>query len=115
MSRPVVARTAPLLSRRAATLVAGGSLAVGFAVAQGTGVRALGGLVLLAGLGLCAPSWARSSGARVAAALVAVYAVLFALSHVLTLRLGVPAWASVSAVSVAQAWASYALNRPVPS
>lgn len=104
-------RTTRLLARRDAALLAGGSLAVGFAVAQGTGVRALGGLVLLVGLGLCVPSWARRSGARVAAALVVLYAVLFALSHVLTLQLGLPAWLSVGAVSVTQAWASYRLDR----
>ena len=117
MSRPNPAHSAPatLLSRRAASAVAGGSLAVGFAVAQGTDVRALGGLLLLAGLGLCVPTWARRSGARVAAALLALYAVLFALSHVLTLQVGLPAWVSVVAVSVAQTWASYALDRPGPA
>ena len=103
----------PLLCRRDAALIAGGSLAVGFAVAQSTGVRALGGLVLLAGLGLAAPSWARRSGPRVAAALVGLYLVLFVLSHVLTLRLGLPAWLSVGVVSVTQGSASYALDRQV--
>lgn len=99
------------LGRRDAALVAGASLAAGFAVAQGTGVRTLGGAVLVAGLVLCVPSWIRRSGVAVAGSLVLMFALLFAVSHVLALGLGLPAWLSVGAVSVVQGAASYALDR----
>lgn len=99
------------MSRRGAALVAGASLAAGFAVAQGTGVRALGGAVLVAGLALCVPSWIRRSGVPVASSLVLLFASLFAASHVLTLGLDLPAWLSVGAVSVVQGAVSYALDR----
>jgi hypothetical protein len=83
-------------------LVAAG-LVVGFAVAQGTGIRALGG-VLLIGTGLAAARlWVQRRGWGVAGALAAVYLAAFVLAHVLTLGLGMPAWASVTLVTVAAA------------
>jgi hypothetical protein len=63
------------------SLVAAG-LVAGFAVAQGTGIRALGGAIL------------------VGAALGLAYLLAFVLSHVLTLGLGVPAWLSVALVTI---------------
>lgn len=105
---------ADVRSRRDVAVLAGASLAVGFAVAQGTGVRALGGAVLIAGLALCVPSWTHLSGARVAGALVVLFVLLFAASHVLTLGLDVPAWLSVGAVSLVQGAASFAFDRGHP-
>ena len=105
---------ADVRSRRDVAVLAGASLAVGFAVAQSTGVRALGGAVLIAGLALCVPIWTRRSGARVAGALVVLFVLLFVASHVLTLGLGVPAWLSVGAVSLVQGAASFALDRGRP-
>lgn len=102
---------AAVRSRHGVAVVAGASLAVGFAVAQGTGVRNLGGAVLLLGLAWCVPCWVRRSGARVAVGLTVLFVALFAASHVLTLALGVPAWLSVGAVSVVQAAAAFRLDR----
>jgi hypothetical protein len=89
-------------------LVAAGLL-VGFAVAQGTGVRALGGAILV-GTGLAAARlWVRRRGWAVATALGVLYLAAFVLSHVLTLGLGVPAWASVSLVTLLSAGVTFAV------
>ena len=47
--------------------VAAGSLLIGFGVAQATGIRPLGGLVLVAGAAWCTVRWRRSAGAARAA------------------------------------------------
>ena len=73
--------------------VASGSLLLGFAVAQATGERPLGGLVLIAGCGWCALRWLRAAGAARTAALVVVYLGAFVLAHVVADTLG--AWPSV--------------------
>jgi hypothetical protein len=87
-------------------LVAGG-LVVGFAVAQGTGIRALGG-VLLIGTGLAAARlWVRRRGWVAAISLGLVYLAAFVLAHVLALGLGVPAWLSVALVTVVAAGVTY--------
>src|SRR3954470_10492023 len=88
-------------------------LVVGFAVAQGTGVRALGGAILL-GTGLAAARlWVRRRGWAVAVALGLVYLAAFVLSHVLTLGLGVPAWLSVALVTLAATGVTFAVaDRP---
>ena len=81
-----------------AVLVAVG-LAAGFGIAQGTGVRALGGAVFLAG-GLAAGwLWYRRRGLGVALGLGAAYAGAFVLAHVLALGVGLPAWLAVGLVS----------------
>jgi len=81
------------------SLVAGG-LVAGFAVAQGTGIRALGGAILV-GTGLVAARlWVRRRGWAVAVGLGLLYLAAFVLSHVLTLGLGVPAWLSVALVTI---------------
>ena len=96
-------------------LVAGG-LVVGFAVAQGTGLRWLGGLLLI-GTGLAAaPMWVRRRGWPVAFALGALYLAAFVVSHVLSLGLGWPAWLSVASVTLVAAGATFALaDRPEPA
>jgi hypothetical protein len=87
--------------------VAGGSLALGFAVAQATGVRALGGVVLLAGAGWCAVRWREKAGTGRAAGLVGLYLAAFAGSHVLAHAIG--AWPSVAVVTAVVAAGSYAV------
>jgi hypothetical protein len=87
--------------------VAAGSLIAGFAVAQATGVRPLGGVVLVAGAAWCALRWRERAGTARAAALVAVYLAAFAGSHVLADVIG--AWPSVTVVAALTAGAAYAL------
>lgn len=88
-------------------------LAVGFGVAQGTGNRTLGGIVLVAcgvGAGLL---WRRRRGWAVTAALTAVYLAAFVLAHVLALGLGWPAWGAVALVTLVAAVATFAVaDRP---
>jgi hypothetical protein len=93
-------------------LVAAG-LVVGFAVAQGTGIRALGG-VLLIGTGLAAARlWVRRRGWLAAISLGLVYLAAFVLAHVLALGLGIPAWLSVALVTIAAAGVTYGVaDRP---
>ena len=82
-------------------------LAVGFGVAQGTGVRALGGVVLAAcGIG-AGVLWYRRRGLAVAIGLAVAYLALFALAHVFALGLGWPAWLAVGLVTLAAAALSY--------
>jgi hypothetical protein len=73
--------------------VASGSLLLGFAVAQATGVRPLGGVVLVAGAGWCALRWRRAVGTARTVALVAVYLAAFAGSHAIADTVG--AWPAV--------------------
>jgi hypothetical protein len=68
--------------------VASGSLLLGFAVAQATGVRPLGGVVLALGAGWCGLRWRRGVGAARTAALVGVYVAVFVLSHVIADAVG---------------------------
>lgn len=87
--------------------VASGSLLLGFAVAQATGVRPLGGIVLIAGCGWCALRWLRAAGAARTAALVVVYVASFVLSHVVSDTIG--AWPSVLLAAAVTGFAAYAL------
>lgn len=80
--------------------VASASLVVGFAVAQVTGVRPLGGIVLALGAGWCALHWRRRVGIGRAAGLVGVYLAMFVLSHVIAGAVGTwPAVLLVAAVT----------------
>jgi len=87
--------------------VAAGSLALGFAVAQATGVRPLGGVVLLAGATWCGLRWRERVGPGRTAALVGVYVGAFVGSHLLAHAIG--AWPSVAVVSAITGAAAYAL------
>jgi hypothetical protein len=95
-----------------AVLVAVG-LAVGFGVAQGTGIRALGGAVFaLCGLG-AAWLWVPRRGWAVAVGLGVLYLAAFVLAHVLALAVGLPAWLAVSLVTVVAAGVTYGVvDRP---
>ncbi|HMJ34632.1 MAG TPA: hypothetical protein VK501_12000 [Baekduia sp.] len=93
--------------------VAAGSLALGFAVAQATGVRPLGGVVLLAGAGWCALRWREKVGTGRAAGLVGLYLAAFAGSHVLAHAIG--AWPSVAVVTAVVAAGSYAVADAAPA
>ena len=98
------------LTRRfpSAVLVAVG-LAAGFGIAQGTGVRALGGAVFaLGGLG-AAWLWVQRRGWAVALGLGALYVGAFVFAHVLALGAGFPAWLAVSLVTLAAAGVTYAV------
>ena len=89
-----------------AVLVAIG-LAAGFGVAQGTGVRALGGLVFaLGGVG-AAWLWVQRRGWAVAVGLGALYVAAFVLAHVLALGAGLPAWLAVSLVTLVAAGVTF--------
>lgn len=97
--------TTPRTATPTTALVAGGSLVVGFAVAQATDVRALGGAVLVAGAAWCGRRWVRRRGALVAAGLVTAYVGAFVGSHLLAPRVG--AWPAVLTVSAAVAALSW--------
>ena len=84
--------------------VASGSLLLGFAVAQATGVRPLGGVVLAAGAGWCALRWRRSAGTARTAGLVVLYLALFVLSHVIAGAVGT--WPAVLIVAAVMALAT---------
>ncbi|WP_354698130.1 hypothetical protein [Paraconexibacter sp. AEG42_29] len=85
--------------------VAAGSLVLGFAVAQATGVRPLGGIVLVLGAGWCARRWLPQTGPVRTATLLAIYFVAFVLSHVIADLVGTwPAVAIVSALAGGAAW-----------
>lgn len=86
--------------------VAAGSLVLGFAMAQATGVRPLGGVVLIVGAAWCAVRWHALAGPARAVALVALYVAAFAASHALGDQIG--AWAAVAAVSAVVGVAAWA-------
>ena len=87
--------------------VASGSLLLGFAVAQATGIRPLGGIVLIAGCAWCALRWLHAAGAARTGLLVVVYAGSFVLSHVVADALG--AWPSVLLAAAVTGTAAYVL------
>ena len=91
-----------------AALVAVG-LAAGFGIAQGTGVRALGGAVFAAA-GLAAGYlWLRRKGPGTAVALAALYVGAFVLAHVLAIGVGMSAWLAVSLVTLTAAGVTFAV------
>ena len=91
----------PDLNRKLVPIVGALTLIVGFAVAQSTGSRALGGAVLVAGAAWCVRAWWRTPGPLRALGAAAVFAVAFAVSHPLGHAVG--AWPSVLVVSVVAA------------
>ena len=89
------------------------TLLVGFAVAQFTGNRALGGVVLVAGGAWCAWQWWRAAGPARTLGAVLIFGVAFVISHPLGNAIG--AWPSVVVVSVAAAVIAYVLCAPSTS
>lgn len=88
-------------------------LIVGFGVADVTGVRALGGIVLFVAGVTAGLAWLRRDGGKTTAILSAVYLGGFVLSHVLALAIG--AWPSVFVVTAISAGSAYAMSdRKVP-
>jgi hypothetical protein len=114
MSTSLLTRARARLFPSSALVAAG--LVVGFAVAQGTGSRALGGVILV-GTGLAAARlWVRRRDWQHAVLLGLVYLAAFVLSHVLTLGFGVPAWLSVVLVTILAAAPTYwVADRPQPA
>ena len=106
--------TAALVRTRfpSAVLVAVG-LAAGFGIAQGTGIRALGGAVFAAA-GLAAGAlWLRRRGWGVTAGLGVLYLGAFVLAHVLAIGVGLPAWTAVGLVAIGAAGVVHAVaDRP---
>lgn len=99
------------MSRVPTALVAAASLVLAFAVAQGTGNRALGGVVLLAGAAWCAVrAWRPAGPARVAAVL-GTGLVCFAGAHPLGHLIG--AWPAVAVAALVLGAVTWALvDRP---
>ncbi|MGI8730872.1 MAG: hypothetical protein ACR2LK_12950 [Solirubrobacteraceae bacterium] len=77
--------------------VASGSLVLGFGVAQATGVRPLGGVVLALGAGWCALRWRRSVGIARTVGLLGLYLGGFVASHLIADTVGT--WAAVFLVA----------------
>ena len=110
MSTPTLAR---VRTRFPSAVPVALGLAAGFGVAQGTGVRALGGAVFVAGGLVAGRLWQQRRGLAVALALGAGYLAAFVLAHVLAIGVGWPAWLAVGVVTVVAAAASYMLaDRP---
>ncbi|CCH86722.1 conserved membrane protein of unknown function [Modestobacter italicus] len=110
MSTSTLARVQTRFPSAAAVAV---GLAAGFGIAQGTGVRALGGVVFAAG-GLAAGwLWYHRRGAAVAAGLGVAYVAAFVGAHVLALGVGWPAWLAVGVVTAAASALAWAVaDRP---
>lgn len=89
------------------SLVAALTLVLGYAVAAGTGLRPLGGVVLLIGLACCWVLWRARAGTSTAVTLVVAFGVAFAGSHLLALV--IPAWPSVLIVAAGMAGLAWQL------
>ena len=87
--------------------VASGSLLLGFAVAEATGIRLLGGIVMIAAVAWCATRWLRAAGVARTVALVLVYVAAFAVSHLIADALS--AWPSVLLAATATGLSVWAL------
>lgn len=91
--------------------LAAGALLLGFAVAEITGVRAVGGVVLFLGGLACGLRWRLLLGLPRALALVVVFLAGFALAHPLGKAIG--SWPAVVLVAlVVGAIARYVADRP---
>lgn len=93
--------------------IAAAGLIGGFAVAQATENRPLGGAVLALGGGVCAYEWYRRRGPVTSGALLATYLVAFGASHPLSKEIG--AWPSVLTVTAVTAGAALAFSDIRPS
>jgi hypothetical protein len=82
---------------------------LGFAVADVTGVRPLGGLVLVLAAAWCVQRWQPAIGTGRTVALLAFWLAAFAASHVLAGALGT--WGAVALVAAAVGAAAAAAGR----
>ena len=88
-------------------------LAAGFGVAQGTGIRALGGAVFAAAGLAAGVLWLRRRGPGTAVALAALYVGAFVLAHVLAIAVGLPGFLAVSLVTLTAAGVTFGVaDRP---
>ena len=99
--------TATLTRRFPSSALVAMGLAAGFGIAQGTGVRALGGAVFALGGLAAAWLWVQRRGWAIALGLGALYVGAFVLAHVLVLGAGFPAWLAVSLVTLTAAGVTY--------
>jgi hypothetical protein len=90
-------------------LVAGAALVAGFGVAEATGVRALGGIVLAAGIAWCFARWNERLGTATAAGLAATVLAAFVAAHVAADTLG--SWGAVFSAAALTAGAAYGAQR----
>jgi hypothetical protein len=98
------------VSRRAAIpIVASASFLAGFGVAELTGLRALGSIVLLAGGAWCARAALQVAGPPAAVALVTIALAMFVVSHPLGRAIG--AWPAVVVSAALVGGAAVALVR----
>lgn len=80
-------------------------LVLGFAAADLTGLRWLGGVVLLAANAGAVPAWLATGGLRLAVGLTVVFWACMVLSHPLAHQIGTwPSVLTVAAVAAACAW-----------
>jgi hypothetical protein len=93
--------------RVAIPIAAAASFVAGFGAAELTGVRAIGGIVLLAGGAWCARAALRVAGPAATAALVGIALALFVASHPLGHAIG--AWPAVALSALLVAAAAAAL------
>jgi hypothetical protein len=102
------------VNRRAALpFVAAGTFLAGFGVAELTGVRAIGGFVLLAGGAWCGRTALSIAGPRWTIALLVIGVALFVGSHPLGKAIG--AWPAVAVSAALVAGAAAALGASVRS
>ena len=101
-----------MTSRLTLSAIAAATFLAGFGAAELTGVRAVGGVVLLAGGIWCVRLALRLAGAGPTAALVAIGLALFALSHPLGHAIG--AWPAVLVSAALVAAAAGAITRIWP-
>lgn len=94
------------MARIPTSLLAAGGLTGGFALAQATRKRQVGGVVFAAGIAAAAPRWQRTAGTSGAVALAGLSVGALAVSHPLAKKIG--AWPSVAVVSGAVALAAWA-------
>ncbi|WP_282779207.1 MULTISPECIES: hypothetical protein [unclassified Nocardia] len=93
------------MARIPTSLLAAGGLTGGFALAQATKQRQLGGAVFAAGTLAAVPQWYKTAGAGGAAALTGMAIGAMGASHPLAKKIG--AWPSVAVVSSAVALAAW--------
>jgi hypothetical protein len=96
--------------RATVPIVAAATFLAGFGAAELTGVRAIGGLVLLAGGAWCAMATLRLTGPWAAAVLVVLAIVLFVASHPLGDAIG--AWPAVALGAALVAAAAAVMTSP---